>query len=46
MGIMLGHGPAASAGTAFTNHLLSDHDDRLDAEPPVAVVEEILQRGS
>ena len=29
-----------------TNHLLSDHDDCLDSEPTVAMIEEILERGS
>lgn len=31
---------------ACTYHLLGDHDDRLDRELPVAVIEKILQAGS
>jgi hypothetical protein len=28
------------------NHLLGHHDDRLDGESTVAVIEEVLQRGT
>ncbi len=33
-------------GTWATNHLFGYHDDCLDGEPAVAVIEEILERGS